>query len=483
MILSTATASPAATVSPANLEELLQAQKEMDARITNLDNILLKAQEKADEQVRKLANELSRVKDDNTSLNGRINILSDDNTSLNNRINILNKDNDSLRNQIEEQNLKITLLSEESRIVEGTLKTTQKTLEEKTKQIAEIQETLEKYEKEKQELSEKNTKLVNENAELVKEKEGLNALLEALRKEKADLENKEKAYQEEIEALSVVLDETLKCQLELEKNHQLEISEKTKIIAKQQLKCENYEKEALSNTNKLVETEKDRDEAKHKLSLEQTKHIKTRQKLFEEQEKYITASRMLDKEQKSHSETSKSLLIEQTARAITNQILFKEKAEHTDTKQKLDLEQAKYAAAKEDLNKAKIDAEKAQEDLINSIQKQLDEMLNTHEDELTKIKDNYTKLQEGVQAQKNELKKIVSRLSNINLQDPQLFRMWILDFAMFAGLNIEDRKSLETKISQLHQQLASPTNLISWKHLVLQFCNTLITTAIVRKVS
>ncbi len=369
------------------------------------------------------------------------------------------------------------------------------------------------------------TRLVNENAELFKEKEVLNALLEALRKEKTDLENKEKAYQEEIEALSVVLDETLKCHLELEKNHQLEISEKTKIIAKQQLKCENYEKEALSNTNKLVKTEKDRDEAKHKLILEQTKHIKTRQKLFEEREKYTTASRMLDKEQKARSETSKSLLIEQTAHAITNQILFKERAAHTDTRQslakeqtahfdtrqslakeqtahidtrqslakeqiahtdtkyELNLEQAKYATAKEDLNKAKIDAEKAQEELIKSIQKQLDEMLDSHEDELTKIKDNYTKLQEGVQAQKNELKKIVSRLSNINLQDPQLFRMWILDFAMFAGLNIEDRKSLETKISQLHQQLASPTSLISWKHLVLQFCNTLITAAIVRKVS
>ncbi|WP_075882802.1 hypothetical protein [Candidatus Protochlamydia sp. W-9] len=92
-----------------------------------------KQQKEADEKFNKLANDFSEVKEDNTKLKDRINILSDDNDTLKSRIEVLNGDNDNLRNLIEEQNRKISLLSEESRIVEGTLKTTQKTLEEKTR--------------------------------------------------------------------------------------------------------------------------------------------------------------------------------------------------------------------------------------------------------------------------------------------------------------------------------------------------------------
>ncbi|WP_213105351.1 hypothetical protein [Candidatus Protochlamydia amoebophila] len=102
---------------------------------------------------------------------------------------------------------------------------------------------------------------------------------------------------------------------------------------------------------------------------------------------------------------------------------------------------------------------------------------------LKQIGNNYNKLEKEAQAQRDKLKEFISKLSNINLQDPQQFRNWVLNLAKFANLDSKEQKDLEIKISQIQQQLSSPTGLLSWQHLVLQLCTTLITAAIARKVS
>ncbi|CAF24741.1 hypothetical protein [Candidatus Protochlamydia amoebophila] len=185
--------------------------------------------------------------------------LKKNNVDLTQRITVLNQDNVKFKETMLNQEQQISLLQKEFQTVQRNLKNTQETLNEKVKQIAEIQETLEKYEKEKQELSEKNTRLINENAELVNERKSLNTTLEDLHKEKTELENQKKTQQEEIEKLKKDLSEAQSRYSELERSSNSEISEKTRIIANEKLKCENLTQEGI-----LIR--KDRDQAKQRLA-------------------------------------------------------------------------------------------------------------------------------------------------------------------------------------------------------------------------
>ncbi|WP_042279943.1 hypothetical protein [Candidatus Protochlamydia sp. R18] len=403
----------------------------------------------ADEKISEFSNNLFKVQKDNDELKGQI-------EALNDRIKDLNEDNDSLRNQIGEQKQQIIDHEEQFLIVKGKLKTTKEKLKVKTKQIAEIQETLEKCEKEKQELSKANTKLVNEKAELTNERDSLKTQLEVLCKEKAELENKEKVYQEKIEGLSEVLDATLQCHSELEENSQLKIAKKTKKIAEQKLECQKYRNEVTLTQNESAKAKKERDEALRKLVTEQLTHKVTNYN-------FNKVNADLEQEKTDHELTKINL-------DITNADLEQEKTSHRATrfhlsKRNFELRKIRELIRVELESKLKADEKSAQDLAI-----------------LKQIGNNYNKLEKEAQAQRDKLKEFISRLSNINLQDPQQFKNWVLNLAKFANLDSKEQKDLEIKVSQIQQQLSSPTGLLSWKHLVLQVCNTLITAAIARKV-
>ncbi|WP_075882575.1 hypothetical protein [Candidatus Protochlamydia sp. W-9] len=432
------------------IERAQKEKNEMAQKIDQAASAILactekvkKQQEEADKKFSKLANDFSEVKEDNTTLKGRIATLA--------------ADNKQLKNDMEKQKQEINEHKEKFSIVEGKLKITKGKLREKTEQITEIQQKLKNYEKANQELSEEKIALVNKNIELKNEKEALKAQSDILSKEKAELENRLKANQEEMAEHTKILDEILKCHFELERNSQLQIAEKIQEIAEQKLECQKYRNEVTLTQNESAKAKKERDEALRKLVTEQLAH-----KVANYNFNKVNAD--LEQEKTNHELTRINL-------DISNADLEQEKIRHK--------------GIRLNLSKSNFELRKIKELIRVELESKLeaDEESTKNLEKLRQIENNYNKLGEEAQAQRDKIKKFISELSNINLQDPQKFKDWVLNLAKFANLDSKEQKELEIKVSQIQQQLVSPTGLLSWQHLVLQFCNTLITTAIARRVS
>ncbi|WP_075883121.1 hypothetical protein [Candidatus Protochlamydia sp. W-9] len=355
--------------------------------------ILFESLKKTETRNRELIDKVETVCGQILLVTDPVRSLQKDNVDLTQKITVHNQDNGKFKETMLNHEQQISLLQKEFQKV-------QETLNEKVRQIADIQRTLEKYEKERQELSERNTRLVNENVELVNERVGLNTLLEDLRKEKSELENQEKAHQEEINRLKQDLNEAQSRYSELKRSSNLEISEKIRLIANKKLKCEK-----LTQVGILIR--KDRDQAKQKLAERQAVHTQTRRNLL--------------KERAGHIQTSQSLA--------------QVKAEHAQTTRKLNQTQHKLTQSQQTVSRQKIDYQELENKLG-----EIDSRLISQEE--------LQKMSKKIQS-REEIKELITRLSLINLNDLNELQDWVKDCTTTFGFNDDERRNLESNLSNL----------------------------------